>query len=127
MNIDIQTRGFPITPALEDHAKRRLQFGLTRHSNHIKRVVVRLGDQNGPRGGIDKFCRIRVYLTKAPMAIVVNIGTDMYGVIDQTADRVSRAVARHLDRSRNSARRLKSKGSELLNATFEPALPAVVV
>lgn len=105
MNIDIQSLGFPITPALADHTRRRLRFGLTRHSNRIKRVVVRLGDHNGPRGGVDKFCRIRIYLAGAPMAVVVDIGTDLYEVIDRTADRAGRAVVRHIDRSRNSVRR----------------------
>jgi putative sigma-54 modulation protein len=105
MNINIQSPGFPVTPVLADHTRRRLRFGLTRHSHRIKRVVVRLGDQNGPRGGVDKFCHIRVYLAGAPMAVVVDIGSDLYEVIDRTADRVGRAVVRHLDRSRDSVRR----------------------
>lgn len=127
MNIDIQALGFPITPALEMHAKRRLRFGLTRHSDRIKLVVVRMGDQNGPRGGVDKFCRIRVYLADAPMAIVVDIGTDLYAVIDRTADRVGRAVVRHLDRSRHHVRRVKSDGSQWLAAASEPALSSTLV
>jgi putative sigma-54 modulation protein len=117
MNIDIQSLGFPITPALANHARRRLQFGLTRHSVRIRRIVVRLGDQNGPRGGEDKFCRIRVYLFDAPMAVVVEIGADLYAVIDRTADRVGRAVVKHLDRSRDTGRRARSNGSR---APVEP-------
>ena len=100
MNVDIQSLGFPITAALSDHASRRLRFGLTRHSDRIQRVVVRLGDKNGPRGGVDKFCRIQVYLFDAPVAVVEDIGLDMYAVIDRAADRVGRVVVKHLDRSR---------------------------
>ena len=59
MRIDIQGRGFPLTAALLDHTEQRLRFALTRTSARIKRVVVRLGDRNGPRGGEDKFCRMR--------------------------------------------------------------------
>ena len=100
MNVDIQGLGFPITGALSDHTSRRLRFGLTRHSDRIQRVIVRLGDKNGPRGGVDKFCRIQVYLFDAPVAFVEDIGLDMYAVIDRAADRVGRLVVKHLDRSR---------------------------
>ena len=74
---------------------------MTRYSDRIQRVVVvRLGDKNGPRGGVDKFCRIQVYLFDAPVAVIEDIGLDMYSVIDRAADRVGRRVVKHLDRSR---------------------------
>ena len=100
MNFDIQSQGFPLTSALSDHIKRRLRFVLTRRGDRIQRVVVRLGDENGPRGGDDKFCRIRVHLLAAPVAVINDIGLDLYSVIDRAADRVGRVVVRQLDRSR---------------------------
>ena len=105
MNVNIQSLGFPITAALADHARRRLRFVLTRHSDRIQRVVVRLGDENGPRGGVDKFCRIQVYLFDAPVAVIEDIGPDLYAVIDRAADRMGRLVAKNLDRSRIGRRR----------------------
>lgn len=104
MNIDIQSLGFPITGALADHARRRLRFVLTRRSDRIQRVVVRLGDENGPRGGVDKFCRIQVFLINAPVAAVQDMGTDLYNVIDCASDRVGRVVVKHLDRLRSRRR-----------------------
>ena len=104
MNVDIQSLAFPITAPLSEHAKRRLRFVLTRHTDRIQRVVVRLGDENGPRGGVDKFCRIRVYLFDAPVAVVEDIGPDLYAVIDRATDRVGRAVVKHLCRSRGGRR-----------------------
>jgi len=100
MNIDIQSQDFPLSSALSDHTNRRLRFVLTRRSDRIQRVVVRLGDKNGPRGGIDKFCRIQVYLIDAHMAVIEDIGLDMYAVIDRAADRVGRVVAKHLEQAR---------------------------
>ena len=110
MNIDIQSLGFPITGALSDHAKRRLRFVLTRRSDRIQRIVVRLGDENGPRGGADKFCRIQVYLIDAPVAAVEDIAADLYAAIDRATDRVGRVVVKHLDRLRSGRR--YGRGSE---------------
>ena len=99
LNLDIQSLGFPITASLKEHAKRRLGFVLTRRGDHIRRVVMRLGDENGPRGGVDKFCRIQVYLNDAPVAVIEEVGPDLYSVIDRATDRVGRAVVRYLDQS----------------------------
>ena len=104
MNIDIQSLGFPITGALADHARRRLRFVLTRRSDRIQRVVVRLGDENGPRGGVDKFCRIQVRLFNAPVAVIEEVGPELYAVIDRATDRVGRVVVKHLDRVRSGRR-----------------------
>lgn len=104
MNVDIHSQGFTLTSALAEHAKRRLRFALTRHGDRIQRVVMRLGDENGPRGGVDKFCRIQVHLLNAPDAVIDDIGADLYAVIERAADRVGRAVVKHLDRSRTDRR-----------------------
>ena len=122
MNFDIQSLGFPITAALSDHARRRLRFGLTRHGDRIQRVVVRLGDENGPRGSIDKFCRIQVYLVNAPVAVIHDIGPDLYVVIDRAADRAGRLVVKYLDRSRDSGRRVGGDAPSLPPEGFD-AMP----
>ena len=100
MQFDIQSLDFPSTPALTLHARRRLGFGLTRHADRIARVVVRMGDENGPRGGIDKFCRLQVTLIDAPQVVIHDCGPDLYAVIDRASDRAGRAVAKQLERNR---------------------------
>ncbi len=104
MRMDIQCRGFPLGAALKDQVERRLQFELTRATNRIERVVVRLGDINGPRGGEDKFCRIKVVLTHAAPVMIEDSGSDLYAVIERAAERAGRSVARQLDRQRESLR-----------------------
>ena len=118
MHIDIHCLGFPATVALSEHAKRRLRFALTRHTERIQRVVVRLGDSNGPRGGLDKFCRIRVYLFDAPVAIVEHFGPDLYAVIDRATDRMGRVIVKHVCRSRGSRRQ---GGGDAAGSPLPPA------
>ncbi|WP_276514462.1 HPF/RaiA family ribosome-associated protein [Comamonas aquatica] len=105
--VDIHSQGFAMTDALAQHVRRRLGFMLTRHSHRIKRVLVRIGDENGPRGGPDKFCRMQVYLLNASAAVVEEVGVDLYATIDRAAERVGREVVKHLDRThplRNTSR-----------------------
>ena len=98
MRIDIKGLGFPLTAALLGHTKRRLRFAFTRTSDRITRVVVRLGDANGPRGGEDKFCRMQMYLEGAAPVLIEDAGVDLYTVIDRVAQRASRSVAKRVDR-----------------------------
>ena len=107
MRIDIQGRGFSLTAALLDHTERRLRFALTRLSDRIKRVVVRFGDTNGPRGGEDKFCRIQVYLEHTPPVLIEGAGSDLYAVIDQVAERAGRNVAKRVGRLHQDVRLTK--------------------
>ena len=104
MRIDIQARGFSLTAPLLDHTQQRLRFALTRSGNRIRRVVVRLGDTNGPRGGEDRFCKIQVVLDHAPPVLIEDAGADLYAVIDRAAERAGRNVAKHVERLRENAR-----------------------
>ena len=54
MQIEIQARNFPVTPALRSHILRRMNFALSARYQQIHHVLVRLSDINGPRGGKDK-------------------------------------------------------------------------
>ena len=109
MRIDIQGLGFMLTATLLDYTERRLRFALTRTSDRIRRVVVRLGDSNGPRGGEDKFCRMQVYLEHAPTVLIEDTGTDLYAVIDRVAERAGRNVAKRVDRQHKNVRPARPK------------------
>lgn len=104
MNIDIQSVRVPMTTAMSDHATRRLGFVMSRHVDRVQRVVVRFGESSRRRVGADKFCRIRVYLVDAPVAVIADVGADLYAVIDRAADRVGRVVVKQLGRSRFARR-----------------------
>lgn len=111
MQFDIQTLDFPNTAALTSHTRRRLGFGLARHADRVSRIVVRLGDENGPRGGADKFCRLQVTLVDAPPVVIRDSGPDLYTVIDRASDRTARAVAKQLERNRFGRQRPSLSGA----------------
>jgi len=104
MQIDIQARDFSLTDALRSHAERRLRFALTRCDDHIQRIVMRLSDINGPRGGADKRCHLQLILIGLPDVVVEDIEADLYVAIDCAADRAGRTLVRKIGRQQSLLR-----------------------
>lgn len=100
MQMDIQCRGFALTEGLRDYAKKRLACSLSHGEAHVGRVIVRLSDINGPRGGEDKRCHLELRLKGLPEVVIEDIQADLYLAIDRAADRAGRTLARQLERSR---------------------------
>ncbi len=98
MQIDIQSRGFTLTDALLSYSQRRILFALTYCSGHINRVVIRLSDINGPRGGADKRCHVQIMLAGIPDVVIEDTEVDLYAAIDRAVDRARRTVVRKVDR-----------------------------
>ena len=104
MQIDIQARSFSLTDALRSHAEWRLRFALTFFDNHIQRVVMRLSDINGTRGGTDKRCHLQVVLKGLPDVVIEDTEADLYIAIHRATDRAGRTVERRLARQRDRVR-----------------------
>lgn len=98
MRIDIQTSGFKLTDSLRAHAEKRLQFALSWAVHDVRKVVVRLSDINGPRGGNDKRCHIQIPIPGRPDVVIEDTEPDLYVAIDHAVDRIERSVARRLER-----------------------------
>lgn len=110
MRIDIQARGLDLTEHLREHTERRLHFALSWASDDVRAIDVRLSDINGPRGGNDKRCCIKITLTGTTDVVIEDGESDLYVAIDRAADRTERAVARRLERLREHRHeRFKSK------------------
>lgn len=103
MKLQVFTQGFDLTDGLRAHVERRLAFSLSHAEDVVSRVIVRLSDLNGPRGGIDKCCGIEVRLKNAPPLVVKDVQSDLYVAIDRAAERVGRAFLRRIARRQAAA------------------------
>jgi putative sigma-54 modulation protein len=101
MNLKIQAADFPLTDGLRQHVSLRLAHALNYGRDLVTRIVVHLSDVNGVRGGKEKCCSIEVRLKGAPALIVEDIQSDLYVAIDRAAERIGRALDRHLARQRD--------------------------
>ncbi len=104
MQIDIQARDFSLTEALKNYVELRLGYALNTRYDRIKRVLVRLSDINGPRGGNDKCCQLHVVLPGQADVVIADTQSNLYAAIDRAADRASHAVSRKLARLQRSKR-----------------------
>jgi ribosomal subunit interface protein len=103
MQMDIQSQGFSLTEGIRDYVMKRLAYTLAYGDAAITRIIVRLSDINGPRGGDDKRCLIEVRLKTASAVVIEDTEADLYVAIDRAAERAGRTLARRLARQREFA------------------------
>ncbi|VAW67919.1 hypothetical protein MNBD_GAMMA08-853, partial [hydrothermal vent metagenome] len=108
MQIDIQARNLSMTQMMRKHAERRLRFALTRGSDHIQKIIMRLSDINGPRGGTDKHCHIQVVLAGLPDIVIEDTEVDIFVAINRAVERAGRTLVRKIQRHQS---RLKQRPS----------------
>ncbi|MBK1679797.1 HPF/RaiA family ribosome-associated protein [Rhodocyclus tenuis] len=98
MNIQMHAQGFPLSNEVRDHISRRLAYALNHGLDKVSRVVVRLADVNGPRGGVDKECSIEVRLKGAPAIVIEDTQAELLVAIDRATERAGRTLDRRLNR-----------------------------
>jgi hypothetical protein len=75
-------------------------------------VTVRLADLNGPRGGVDKQCRIIVKLRPGEEVVVKDTASEVETAIDRCADRVQREWPARWGECRGEEQRFFSRPRE---------------
>lgn len=82
------------------YIRRRLGMKLGKHAPSIERVTVRVEDVNGPRGGVDRVCRIKVVLSGLPSALFQTQAATLEAAVNGALTGVERTVRRGLQRRR---------------------------
>lgn len=90
-----------MTSALKEFVEARVRLLTTRHGHRITRIDVTLLDINGPKGGVDKRCRVRLKLQGRPSLVIQETNADMYEAINACAYRLKRAVKKQFERAHN--------------------------
>lgn len=66
-------------------------------------LEVHLVDTNGPKGGLDKECRVTVRIPGSKALHVTEASEDIYKAIDFARDRVERLIKRELQKMRQTS------------------------
>ena len=78
MNIQIRSANVAMSTALHEHVIHRIELALRRFAPRVRRVIVRIVDLNGPKGGLDKRCRIHAALDHGGTVIAEATSADVY-------------------------------------------------
>jgi putative sigma-54 modulation protein len=103
MKLMIRTRQLVLTPEMHIQIRRTIGLAFARISPWIRAVDVTLTDINGPKGGADKQCRLRIRGHGTMMIVVEHVGADTLATVSAAAERAEQAVLRKVARRRSFA------------------------
>ena len=105
MELSIRSQHMKVHPSLREAITVCSRLTLSRFSRSIRSVDVQLADLNGPRGGVDKRCRIAVLLEPKGTVLLEDKDPSIFAAVTKAFHRAARAVARMLARQRDRRKR----------------------
>ncbi len=96
----IRMLGVDLSKEQRASIRQTLSVKLGKFANSIERISVRVEDVNGPRGGIDHVCRIKVVLSGLPSVVYEARNESPDAAIGNALTGTERAVRRSLNRRR---------------------------
>jgi len=100
MTTYIHARGFSLTNALEQYVSRCLDSAIGGMREDVGNLSIRLSDVNGPKGGADKCCRVRISIPRMSDVFVEDTQPDMYDAIVNASRKARQSLRRKLARAR---------------------------
>lgn len=105
MKLEVQTGNVPQTQAITSYVEKRFSGALDRFNGEISRLMVRLGDENGPKGGRDKCCRVELHFTHGHHGqpiVVEERDWDLYTSIGRASKSLKQVLARQFGKRKHS-------------------------
>lgn len=96
--VNIRALGVDVDDETREYVRRKLGRKLGKFATRIERVSVRLRDVNGPRGGVDHQCQVKVVLSGSPSVVFEERGETMRVAIDVAMSGAARSVSRAIGR-----------------------------
>jgi ribosome-associated translation inhibitor RaiA len=100
MQTAIYSSDFALTTALERFIHQQAQQSMKVCTDRVERLVIRLRDLNGPKGGEDKQCSVEIKLAHCDPIVVSKTSADAYASIRKALSRASRIAVRRIGKRR---------------------------
>jgi hypothetical protein len=109
-----------LDPSFEDRIRRQLGSRVRHRAGLIERGTVRFEDANGPKGGVDTICRIKLVVRGRPSVVTEKRDTSVGRAFAQAVHAVGIAVGRNRDkRVLRSTRRISARAPQARSAALE--------
>jgi hypothetical protein len=99
----------PLSEPARSSIEQRLRRALAPFGPRIERATIRFEDLNGPRGGVDVRCVIKIVFSGSDSLIVENRGANVMGTVRRIIPRVGRIVRRQVEASGRKTPRAKHR------------------
>lgn len=109
MDVNVNWSALNCNEKLKGVVSRRLTFLVGRFRSTIMKVRVRFSDVNGPKGGIDKQCVVKVKLWTAGEITIRGKGNEYQSVFQTSFERLIRSVRRELLKQREKPIRINRR------------------
>jgi len=118
MQITLHAKGFELTQPIRDYVEKRLETAVDRFEHMLRGAHVTLEDVNGPKGGVDKICRILFQGAPGAEEPVEARESDLYRAIDLAVEKANHVLSHqhkvkhptHPDKSRHDSIRKPGRG-----------------
>ncbi len=98
MLIKIYAPGIEMSETLKHHAESKARLALGLFVEKVQRVDIFLSDVNGPKGGEDMVCKIKVSAVKNSTIVVQEKSENLRSAINICMHRLKRSAARKFSR-----------------------------
>ena len=105
MDIGVSFQDRHPSESLALHARRAVQQALDRFAPRIRDILVRIRDENGPKGGVDQHCSLSLRTDHGPELHLHETDSSAESAVRRLAGRAARMVRDRLARHRASRRR----------------------
>lgn len=106
MKLALRIRHVDLSPQTREKIIERVSLALARISPWLRRVDISVSDINGPKGGADKQCRLRIRGRGIPSVVIEHVGMDTLSTIGVAAERAEQVIVRKMARRRTFAPQL---------------------
>ncbi len=96
----VRVLGIQVEDEDREQIARKLGMKLGKFAASIERITVRLSDANGPKGGRDQVCQIKVVISGLPSVVVEERDAAFHRALDRAISSAALAVRGRLHRRR---------------------------
>ncbi|MFK8010496.1 MAG: HPF/RaiA family ribosome-associated protein [Marinicellaceae bacterium] len=104
MNTYIYMNDLENNSEIRSFINHKVKTTLKRFNYLIKKIEIRITDENGPKGGDDKNCMVYIKTDLFPEIVINGVKPDAYASVSDAVLRAKRTLARRVKQTRSYAR-----------------------